>query len=184
MRINIPKHFEKLEIVSQLKKILVEYAKNGVTNNGIDSFQSYLYQSSLDPVKRFLMLCISKSKIGSADYDTIINYYTSKFFSLRGTLKIFEYMDQIKDILGVKIRSYSYTITTLEIDFEEVETFDMNLFTSSALDFFKALLYFQEYLDIIESLKLDLVSEINIVLSGGFVSYNEYKIEEVLYDED
>ena len=60
----------------------------------------------------------------------------------------------------------------------------MNLFTSSVSNFFSSLLYFQEYIDVIESLKLDLVSDINIILSGGPISYNEYKVEEVLYDED
>lgn len=184
MRIHIPKHFERFEIITQLKELLTEYAKGGVTNDGVDSFESYFYQNSLDPVKRFLMLCISKDKIGDADYDSVINYYTSKFFSFRGTLKIFEFLDEIKDVLGVKIKNYSYTVTSLEVEFEEVETFDMNLFTSSVSEFFKALLYYQEYLDIIDSLRLDLVSDINIVLSGGLISYNKYKVEEVLTDED
>ena len=41
------------------------------------------------------MLCIPKDKIGEADYDTVINYYTSKFFSFIYTLKIFEFIDYI-----------------------------------------------------------------------------------------
>ncbi len=184
MRIHIPSHFEKFEIISQLKQILTEYAKGGVTNSGDDSFESYFYQSSLDPVKKFLMLCISEDKLGGADYDTIINYYTSKFFSFRGTLKIFEFLDEIKDVLGIKIKDYSYSVSSLDIEFEDIETFDINLFTSSVVEFFKALLYFQEYQDAIESLRLDLVTDINIVLSGGLISYNKYKIEEILYDED
>ena len=184
MRIHIPKHFERFEVISQLKELLTEYAKGGITNDGENSFESYFYQNSLDPVKKFLMLCIPKDKIGEADYDTVINYYTSKFFSFRGTLKIFEFIDEIKDILGVKIKNYTYTVTYLDIEFEEVETFEMNLFTSSVSNFFSSLLYFQEYIDVIESLKLDLVSNINIILSGGLISYNEHKVEEVLYDED
>lgn len=184
MRLHIPKHFERFEIISQLKQLLVEYSKGGVTNDGNDSFENYLYQNSLDPVRRFLLLCISKDKIGEADYDTLINYYTSKFFSFRGTLKIFEFMDEIKDILGIKIKNYTYSVTTLEIEFDEIETFDMNLFISSATEFFKSLLYFHEYLDVIDILRLDLESNINIVLSGGVVSYTEHKIGEVLYDED
>ena len=115
------------------------------------------------------MLCIPKDKIGEADYDTVINYYTSKFFSFRGTLKIFDFLDEIKDILGVKIKNYTYTVTYLDIEFEEVETFDMNLFTSSVSNFFSSLLYFQEYIDVIESLKLDLVSDINIIWRSNFI---------------
>ena len=184
MRIHIPKHFERFEVISQLKQLLTEYSKGGVTNDGNDSFENYLYQNSLDPVKRFLLLCISKDKIGEADYDTLINYYTSKFFSFRGTLKIFEFINEIKDILGIKIKNYTYSVTTLEIEFDEIEAFDINLFVSSATEFFKALLYFQEYLDIIDTFRLDLESNINVVLSGGVVSYTEHKVEEVLYDED
>ena len=66
MRIHIPKHFERFEVISQLKELLTEYAKGGITNDGENSFESYFYQNSLDPVKKFLMLCIPKDKIGEA----------------------------------------------------------------------------------------------------------------------
>ena len=51
MRIHIPKHFERFEVISQLKELLTEYAKGGITNDGENSFESYFYQNSLDPVK-------------------------------------------------------------------------------------------------------------------------------------
>ena len=71
------------------------------------------------------------------------------------------------------------------MDFGEVETFDMNLFNTSASEFFKALLYYQDYIDTIKTLKLNLVSEINITLSGGLVSYAEHEVtKEVLEDEN
>ena len=89
MRIHIPKHFERFEVISQLKELLTEYAKGGITNDGENSFESYFYQNSLDPVKKFLMLCIPKDKIGEADYDTVINYYTSKF------LLMFQFLSRI-----------------------------------------------------------------------------------------
>ena len=154
MRIHIPSHLEKFEIISQLKKILIEYSKGGLTTDGSDSFESYFYERSLDPVRKFLMLCISKDRIGEADYETLINYYTSKFFSLRGTLKIFDLLEETKKILGISIINYSYSVISLTIDFGEVETFDMNLFNTSASEFFKALLYYQDYIDTIKTLKL------------------------------
>lgn len=185
MRIHIPSHLEKFEIISQLKKILIEYSKGGLTTDGSDSFESYFYERSLDPVRKFLMLCISEDRIGEADYETLINYYTSKFFSLRGTLKIFDLLEEIKKILGISIINYSYSVISLTVDFEEVETFDMNLFNTSASEFFKALLYYQDYIDTIKTLKLNLVSEINITLSGGLVSYAEHEVtKEVLEDEN
>lgn len=185
MRIHIPPHLEKFEIISQLKKILIEYSKGGLTTDGSDSFESYFYERSLDPVRKFLMLCISEDRIGEADYETLINYYTSKFFSLRGTLKIFDLLEEIKKILGISIINYSYSVISLTVDFGEVETFDMNLFNTSASEFFKALLYYQDYIDTIKTLKLNLVSEINITLSGGLVSYAEHEVtKEVLEDEN
>lgn len=185
MRIHIPSHLEKFEIISQLKKILIEYSKGGLTTDGSDSFESYFYERSLDPVRKFLMLCISKDRIGEADYETLINYYTSKFFSLRGTLKIFDLLEETKKILGISIINYSYSVISLTIDFGEVETFDMNLFNTSASEFFKALLYYQDYIDTIKTLKLNLVSGINITLSGGLVAYTEHEVtKEVLEDEN
>lgn len=185
MRIHIPSHLEKFEIISQLKKILLEYSKGGLTTDGSDSFESYFYERSLDPVRKFLMLCISEDRIGEADYETLINYYTTKFFSLRGTLKIFDLLEEIKKILGISITNYSYSVISLTVDFEEVETFDMNLFNTSASEFFKALLYYQDYIDTIKTLKLNLVSGINITLSGGLVAYTEHEVtKEVLEDEN
>ena len=185
MRLHIPVHLEKFEVISQLKKLLIEDSKGGQTTDELSSFESYLYENSLDSVKRFLMLCISEEKIGSANYDDLINYYTTKFFSFRGTLELFNLLEEIKEILGIEILSYSYTVSTLSIDFGKIETFDVNLFINSASEFFKSILYFQDYIDTIESLKLDLVSELNIQLSGGLVSYSEFNIEEeVLEDEN
>lgn len=185
MRIHIPSHLEKFEIISQLKKILVEYSKGGLTTDGSNSFESYFYERSLDPVRKFLMLCISEDRIGEADYETLINYYTTKFFSLRGTLKIFDLLEEIKKILGITIINYSYSVISLTVDFGEVETFDMNLFNTSASEFFKALLYYQDYIDTIKTLKLNLVSDINITLSGGLVAYTEHEVtKEVLEDEN
>lgn len=183
MKLHIPKHFERFEVISQLKKLITEYSKTGILNDDTDSFEDYLYASSLDSVKRFLMLCISKDKVGEADYDNIIDYYTFKFFSFRGTLKIFELLDEIKDILGITIKSYTYTTTILTIDFDKIETGDINLFVSSATEFFKALLYFQGYIDFIATLKLNLEVNAEFFLSGGAISYTEYKVEEV-YNED
>lgn len=188
MRIHIPVHLEKFEIVSQLKKLLVEYSKGGLTENGVDNFESYFYEQSLDAVRRFLMLCITEDRIGSANYDSLIDYYTSKFFSFRGTLRIFELLDEISDILGVtldKDHPYEYDVNHLVVNFDRVETFDMNLFTSSVLRFFESLLYFQDYVDTIQTLQLDIVCDLNVALLGGMACYTEYIVgEEVLEDEN
>ena len=186
MKIHIPSHLEKFEVISQLKKILVEYSKGGLTTDGTNSFEDYLYQRSLDPVKKFLLMCISKDRIGeNVNYESLINYYTSVFFSFRGTLKIFDILDNIKNILGITIISHEYTVTTLTVEFGDVETSSINLFSSISTEFFKALFYYQDYMDTIETLKLDLVSDINVTITGGIVSYTEYKIEEeVLEDEN
>ena len=54
----------------------------------------------------------------------------------------------------------------------------MNLFTSSVSNFFSSLLYFQEYIDVIESLKLDLVSSFNQGLDTALEVLGQFYIND------
>ena len=177
MRIHIPIHLEKLEIISQLKKILIEYSKGGLTSDGTNSLDSYLYQRSLDPVRKFLIMCIPNNQNNQLDYNVLIDYYTNKFFSFRGTTKIFDILNEIKDVLNISITSYKYSVNGLDITFDKVSTSDINLFNKTISEFFSALLYYQEYVDIIKELNLNLTTEINSFISGGFVSFNELTVD-------
>ena len=107
MKIRIEPHLERFEVISQLKKLVIEYNRSrmkGEYQSQEYSFSDYLYAQSIDPVQRFLMLCIPEDSLGSkVEYEQMINYWTTKFQSARGTLKIFEYLKEMGGILGVKI---------------------------------------------------------------------------------
>lgn len=180
MKVRIDPHLERFEVISQLKKLIIEYNKlksSGLYQDTEYSFGDYLYSQSLDPVRRFLLLCIPQWE-DEKMYDQMINYWTAKFQTSRGTLKIFDYLEEMGGIMGIKIGNYKYDTKVLEIDFLETETTDMNLFVKAGSDFFKALLYFQELRDTYEIMKLDLTSEIYINISAGSQFYSSYTIEE------
>lgn len=193
MKIRIEPHLSRFEVIRQLKELIVEYGRlksEGEYQDLDYSFNDYLYSQSLDPVRRFLMLCISPSSLGEeTDYDQMINYWSGKFQSSRGTLKIFDYLDEIGGILGIKIGKgnpgdedyippYHYDTKTLEVNFIETETTDINLFMKAGVEFFKSLLYFQDLRDTYEVLKLDLTSELYVNLSAGSQFYSSYTISE------
>ena len=184
MVIYIPSHLEKFETIRQLKALIKEYRSQKVSGKfpeNIGSFRDYLYHRSLDPVRKFLMLCIPESAFGEGvNYETMINYYSEMFQSYRGTLQIFNFLDEIKDIMGVEIVDYSYTVSTLYVNFGDITTFDINLFRESALEFFKALFYFQDYVDTLNRLKLELESDIYVSISAGSQFYKEFTVEEVI----
>lgn len=190
MRVRIEPHLERFEAISQLKKLIIEYGKlksSGLFKDTENSFEDYLYSQSLDPVKRFLHLCIPQSQY--PDYDQMINYWSSKFQTFRGTLKIFDYLQEMGGVMGILIGKgspgdndyippYKYDTKTLEVNFTEVETTDMNLFVKTGTEFFKALLYFQDLRDTYKTIKLDLTSEIYINLSSGSQFYSTHIIED------
>lgn len=193
MKIRIDPHLTRFEVIRQLKELIEEYNKlrgSGEYQDSEYSFQDYLYSQSLDPVRRFLLLCIPEESLPSeVDYDHLISYWTEKFQSFRGTLQIFEYLSEMGGVMGVKIGKglpgdedyippYFYDTKTLEVNFTEVETTDMNLFVRTGVEFFKALLYFQDLRDTYETLKLNLTSEIYINLAAGSQFYSQYTITE------
>ena len=59
MKIHVPIHLRKIEVIDQMCKMIEEYGENFYIDT-TDSFENYYYYLKLDPVKRFLNLCISK----------------------------------------------------------------------------------------------------------------------------
>lgn len=196
MKIRIEPHLRKFEIIQQLMSLIGEYSNAKISGEYKDmdySFGDYLYSQSIDPVRRFLLLCIPETNFEDSDtYTQMINYWTERFQTFRGTLKIFDYLEEMGGIMGIKIGHgnpgdqdyippYIYDTKTLEVNFIETETIDMNLFIKAGTEFFKSLLYFQDLRDTYETLKLDLSSDIYINLSTGTQFYSTYTVTE---DED
>lgn len=189
MKIRIDPHLTRFEVIRQLRDLIISYNKAKTSGEYEDekySFNDYLYQRSLDPVKKFLLLCIPEESLsGDVDYDQMITYWTNKFQTFRGTLKIFDILSEMGGILGIilgkgspgdsdYVPSYYYDTKTLEVNFTETETTDINLLVRTGTEFFKALLYYQELRDTYETIKLNLVSDIYINLSAGAQFYSTY----------
>lgn len=180
MIIYIPEHLEKIEVLSQTKKLIKEYSElvsKGKIKSDSDSFDEYYYQKSIDSVKKFLSLCMSED-------ESIINYYVAKLLSFRGSIKIFDIMTEMKELSTFNLNvSFDYNIHSLEIDFTSIEVSDINLFTSSLTDFFNTLLHYYELKNHIQEVIFSFDTELETSISGDAIYYNEYTITEVL-DED
>ena len=83
MKIHVPIHLRKIEVIDQMCKMIEEYGENFYIDT-TDSFENYYYYLKLDPVKRFLNLCISRSDLYSGqDYEVVINYLSRLFYSVK-----------------------------------------------------------------------------------------------------
>lgn len=87
-------HLIELPILQQLVKMYEEYQGNYYKNTQ-NSFQNYYSSFDIDPVRDFV-----ETNMGpyieetDADYENVINYVTRMFYSVKGTAKVFDYMDR------------------------------------------------------------------------------------------
>lgn len=162
MKVYIPKHLRNLEIVDQMYNMIKSYSENYTESE--DSFN--LYQSNLkyDPVRVFVESRVTGDDISSdQDYDTVINYLTELFYSVKGTVKVFTYMEEYLN-LGVTRGSswYTYTPAILTVDLQNLDVPDSSVFYTQLYNFLSALLYFG---------MLQIEGNLNITLKEEIVSY-------------
>ena len=87
-------HLIELPILQQMVKMYEEYQGNYYKNTQ-NSFQNYYSSFDIDPVRDFV-----ETNMGpyieetDADYENVINYVTRMFYSVKGTAKVFDYMDR------------------------------------------------------------------------------------------
>ena len=101
MKIYIPEHLRKIDIINQLYLMINEYSITYGSNNqyGQTSLSDYQKSLSSDPVKNFIKLCISETNIREdEDYEEVINYLSKLFYSVKGTIKVFEYMSKFLEL--------------------------------------------------------------------------------------
>lgn len=155
MQIYLPRHLDKLEIISNFRRLLEEYYKEGGENES-DSFYDYNNINSLDAIKIFLEYMIPEQTLGE-EYRPIIDYYTHKLYVFRGTNKIFEILKEIENIIGVSFGEISYDIDNLIINFELVRTQDITFFLKILTSFLSNLLYFKNLEKNIYSVQIPIV---------------------------
>lgn len=171
MKIYIPDHLKSLKIIEQMDQMIKEYSSKYYTSNS-DSFNDYYYSLMSDPVKKFVSLCISKDSINeSQDYEEVINYISKLFYSVKGTIKVFDYM---KTYLGLVFEGdLVYSTQYIEFKLSDLTLSDENLFYESLTDFLDALLYYRELRINIDSIDLDLTGDINNFIGATINKFNE-----------
>ena len=173
MRIYIPEHLKKLGIFRDLGRMITEYESSYVDPQySLSGYQNYM---KIDPVLRFVGFCV-KQKEGQdqEEYQAILEYVTRLFYSVRGTRRVFDY---IQRYLGIKfIGNPIYTVKSISFSIaNQTEWYDVSLFNTYLLDFLSTLLYYESI-----SYKVDLNLEItetkDFYMGVGLKTYKVYKI--------
>lgn len=175
MKVYIPNHLRKITIIDQLARMIQEYSTN-YYEESTDSFGDYYYSLKNDPVSKFLTLCISEDSIGKdQNYEDVINYLSRLFYSVKGTVKVFEYM---KSFLGLQFSGdIIYTTEYIEFNLSNVSLSDENLFYESLKNFLDALLYYKELRTNIGTVNLVLTGNINNYVGTNLECYNKFVAE-------
>jgi hypothetical protein len=143
LNVYIPVHLRNnIKIINQLYKLLYEYENNPAYNEVEvdDSFESYNSYLANDPVKTFVKFCLPVESVKVGEYETTINYITHLFYSVKGTVKVIEYM---KSYLNLKLNDdFFYSPKKIRLSFKELNTLNDTLFYDLLKNFLNALLYF------------------------------------------
>jgi hypothetical protein len=176
MEIYIPENLRRIAVVSQLCKLINEYA-NYYEEEPEDSFNDYDFYLSYDPVKKFIGLCIPEEEFYAEDsvwdksqnYDTIINYLSRLFYSVKGTRLVLEYMKKYLDLTFIGEIKYSPGFISFQL--ETINISDETVFREYLEGFLDALLFY-ENLDVnIARLNLTVNDKITSYIQGGVVTY-------------
>ena len=185
MNLYIPKHLRKLKIIDDMCRLIQGYVDDGLLEDRTTAFDNYYYYLKVDPVKRFLHFCINSWEDGSREenYESVIKYLSKLFYSVKGTVRVLEYMQRY---LNLKITNIIYTVEVLSLTIEEVtlEDIDEKIFYDALIDFLEALLYFKHVNVRIELIKLHLSNELNNFVGSGIITYEEYKPIQYIEEEN
>ena len=171
--------------------------ESGKSNQASDA--NYKQMRRIDAVYRFVEYILQSRQFGTAahpltwddfeadEQNDIINYIVSKFYFVKGTSKIFEYLgysgDTDTSLLGLQIvGNCMYDGKTVEIRFAEDTSLrypDEAKFSRYITDFFKCLLFissnaiesWEYYEDTVEGTKLPITEEITMENIGGIRVY-------------
>lgn len=184
MKIFVPKYLRKLGVLGNLCNAVNEYSVN--YNDSVD-YSDDLFLLKIDPVKRFINLCLSeiKSKLGSFSYhkegesditteyqdpNEVLNNLTHLFYSVSGTYNVLEYMGKY---LGLEFEGTpTYTSNSLSFTLKKIIGDDLAIFEEYLNDFLNALLYYGKLEYDIKDYPLDIIIESK---AEGRLSVNTFK---------
>lgn len=179
MKIYIPKHLRNIEIIDQLYRMIEDYEEqySSVVSTQQGSFDDYYIYYGSDPVKNFLRLCIPKSSLpDNQDYEEVINYLSKLFYSVKGTIQVFNYMIQYLplDFDGEII----YDSGEITVNFENLSVENESLFYELLKKFLDALIYHTRLNTNIGSGSIDLTiqSKFQNYIGANLRSYNKMTV--------
>lgn len=134
-------HLLRIPILLQMVEMYYEYQKNYYDPSD-SSFQSYYSSSNIDPVRDFIETILGSSIEGTeADYENVLAYITRMFYSVKGTVKVFDYMDRFFPGLR-RSGDILYDGDTLSLELTLDSAIDNTVeFRESFIEFLKSLLY-------------------------------------------
>ena len=182
MELYIPENLRRIPVISQLCKLVEEYAKY-YEEEPADSFNDYDFYLSYDPVKKFIGLCIPEEKFEDQkargevwskdqDYTTIVNYLSKLFYSVKGTRLVLDYMKKYLDLKFVG--EIIYTPGYIKFSLDTINISDEYLFRDLMDGFLKALLFWSELYVNIAHLSLNIDETIESYIQGGVITFTTY----------
>lgn len=172
MNIYIPQHLRKIKIVELFINMANEYAKIQKTEES--SFDNYKYSLKIDPVKRFIGTCLGNIE-NSEEYESTVNYLSRLFYSVKGTIKVFEYMRMYLTNLNIK-GDITYTVGQLDISLGDLNIKDEEEFYQELNDFLNNLLYYGSVRTESGTIKLKVSTKIENSLSGGISTHKIFTV--------
>jgi hypothetical protein len=180
LNVYIPVHLRKIKVIDQLAKLLYEYENNPEYKGEEvdDSFESYNSYLANDPVKTFIKFCLPEYTVGD-EYDDVINYLTHLFYSVKGTIKVIEFM---KKYLNLELgEDFFYSPKKLRLSFKNLNTLNDALFFDLLKEFLNALLYFNSSVINTTTGEFDLNDDIKNKVSTKIITYKVFDVDSCAY---
>jgi len=171
MNIYINKRLFSLPIINQLGNLLNGYngSEKMVSSNSLNSYKDWLCQ---DPVATFLDYVIEDGDDTKQDR---VRYLTERFYISKGTGFVIKELKNNKN-LKVTFNSLELVDKKIKVNINELpDTLDFDNFCLKMVDFFSALLFFNDIEINIETAKLKIVDELKPNYAIGKEEY-EYDI--------
>lgn len=177
MFVYIPRHLSKLDIVSQMTDLLKGYVNTYGSSNTQESFDYYYYYYTVDPVKNFIRMCLTKDDV---PIDEGIQWYLIKlFYSVKGTPRVLELMESelgLKFIPDKQGNKFVYDENKISYRLEEISTFNLRSFMEAQEKFLSALLYYQDLVSVIENAKLEINEKLSSDISVLSWTYTHHEV--------
>ena len=152
---------------------MLKYYEDNKDATEIENFDQLYYLYSLDPVKRFIEMCITS--VGEdQDYDQIINYYVNRFYHCKGTQRVLQMM---KDFLGIDfLNEPIYNNSNIVLQISEIKISNISTWSEALKDFLDALLYYDQIQMTIENLRLQIQDTLEGSVGSSLILYKKFKL--------